>query len=209
VLISFFSAPLLALLWCAGSPPPPARCSYAHLPAASAQLLQRIDRTLPPLVRSLQRQDQDHRLPYVEVDSCFHAVILPQLFGQAADARMRQGLGQLYYKEMGEHFPQMPQAASLLVLAYASEEAATLAEHVQDSLLLTLQHRCRGRIKELEPCVSLDRHRFTRLGSHLLHYNLYAQDPIQRANLQGLAAALTSALFAPEAPTTKPRRRAR
>ncbi|RZK30684.1 MAG: hypothetical protein EOO63_06095 [Hymenobacter sp.] len=193
---SFFVPALLAGLVLASGPPPP-RCTYAQVPPTTRQLLQRIDHALPPLVTRLRLQDPDDRMPYVEVDSCFHLVVLDRLFSRAAEAGMRQGLRQLFYKEMGEHLPQEPQAASLLVLAYTSVAAATAAEHLQDSLRLDLQHRCKGRIQELEPCVELDSHRFTRLGSHLLHYTLYSQDPNRRASLRSLAAALTGELLPP------------
>lgn len=184
----------MAMLFVGNPPPKPVACSYTHLSPDTRQLLQRIDQTLPPLVTRMQQADHDNRMPYVEVDSCFRAVVLDQLFIEAAEARMRYDLRQLYYKEMGAPSPQQPQAASLLVLEYASTEAAIAAQHLQDSLRQDLQQRCRGQIMQLEPCVGLDSHRSTRLGSHLLHYTLYSQDPYHRASLRKLAGTLTSQL---------------
>lgn len=209
---SFLSAPLLAMLLTGGGPAPrpaPARCSYANLPPATRQFLRRIDQTLPPLVAQLRRADPEYPVPYIEVDSCFHAVVLPQLFAPGVAGRMHYGLHQIYYKEMGEHAPLDPKATSLLVLAYDSEAAATAAEHLQDSLRQALRERCRGRIRELEPCSGLARYDFTRVGAHLLHYSLYSQDPMQQAWLRSLASALTGQLLvttAPPPPRARPRR---
>lgn len=211
MLFSFLSVPLLAMLLTGGPAPKPtpARCSYPNLPPATRQFLRRIDQTLPPLVAQLRQSDPKYPTPYIEFDSCFHAVVLPRLFAPGVAGRMHRGLHQMYYKEMGEHAPIDPQAASLLVLAYDSEAAATAAEQLQDSLRLDLQRRCRGRIRELEPCSGLARYDFTRAGSHLLHYSLYSQDPMQQAWLRSLASALTSELLVaptPPPPRARPRR---
>jgi hypothetical protein len=108
---------------------------------------------------------------------------------------MHHGLHQMYYKEMGEHAPIDPKATSLLVLAYDSEAAAPAAQHLQDSLRQALRELCRGRIREREPCSGLARYDFTRVGSHLLHYSLYSQAPLQQAWLRSLSYALTGQLL--------------
>jgi hypothetical protein len=193
--VSFLVAALLAMPSVVPScSPTPVPCSYVFLPPATRQLLQRIDQTLPRVVRRMRQANPTQRIPYVELDSCFHAVVLERLYTIREEPRMRHGLRQLYYKEMGINYPQDPQAASLLVLEYTSVATATRAEHLQDSLFQGLLQRCHGQLMELEPCVELDRHRFTRIGSHLLYYNLYSQDPNWESSLWQLASALTSQL---------------
>jgi hypothetical protein len=191
--ISFLVASLLAMSSVAPCwSPTPTPCSYSSLPPAKRQLFQRIDQTLPRVVRRMRQANPTQRIPYVELDSCFHAVVLERLFTKAAEMPMRHDLRQLYYKEMGIANPQDPQAANLLVLEYTSVNAAARAEHLQDSLFQDLQRSCQGWIMKLEPCVELDSHRFTRIGSHLLHYNLYSQDPNWESSLWQLASTLTS-----------------
>lgn len=195
--VSFLVAAFFAL--CSVSTclaPTPTSCSYGALPPATRQLLQRIDRALPQVVTQLRQTNPRENVPYVEVDSCFRVVVLPQLFTEAAEAPMRHSLRQVYYKELGDPSLQHQHTASLLVLAYTSVAAATHAQHLQDSLYQDLQQRCQGRIRELEPCVEIPSHRFTRLGSHLLHYTLYSQDPLWRSSLRQLAVALTGRMQA-------------
>lgn len=195
MVVSFLVTALLALRSVViAVAPTPAPCSYTPLPPATRQLLQRIDQTLPRVVTRMQQADHDNRMPYVELDSCFRAVMLEHLYTEAAETRMRYDLRQIYYKQLGDPSFQHRHVASLLVLAYASVEAATHAQYLQDSLHQDLQQRCQGRIMELEPCVGLDSHRFTRIGSHLLHYTLYSQDPYWRRSLRELASTLTNRL---------------
>jgi hypothetical protein len=197
--------PALLLVGASTSPPIPAACSYAHFPPATRYLLHRIDQTLPHMVRRRRQADPDGRMPYVEVDSCFRPVLLSHLFPQAAEARLRQHLRQVYYKQLADPSLQHQHVASLLVLEYASSTAATAAKHSQDSLRQDLEQRCPGSLLELEPCGELASYRFTRVGAHLLHYTLYSQDPNWRTNLHALAAALTGRLLAPVRPTPRPR----
>jgi hypothetical protein len=193
MVIFFLSASLLAGLLVGGSPPP-APCAYGHLPLTTRQLLQRIDWTLPQVVTQLRQTNPRDNVPYVEVDSCFRVVVLPQRFTSTVEAPMRHDLRQFYYKQLSDPSYQHQHIASLLVLAYASVKAATRAQHLQDSLYQDLQQRCQGQNRKLEPCVELASHRFTLVGSHLLHYTLYSQDPLWRSSLRQLAVALTGRL---------------
>jgi hypothetical protein len=193
--VSFLAATFCALRAVSTCPAPTlASCSYGALPPTTRQLLQRVDQALPQVVAQLRHTNPRESVPYVEIDSCFRVIVLPQLFTGAAEAPMRHNLRQFYYKQLADPSLQHQHTASLLVLAYSSVEAATHAQHLQDSLYQALQQRCQGQIRELEPCVELASHRFTRMGAHLLHYTLYSQDPLWRSSLRQLAVALTGRL---------------